>query len=52
MNMNKLAKFVDKKFEGCENSPLIVNRNNKYKKGGRKRNGTVSLVIIISLNIL
>lgn len=52
MNMNKLAKIVYKKFEGCENNPLIVNRKNKYKKGGSKRNSTVSILIAISLKIL
>lgn len=51
MNTNKLAKIVIKKFKGCENSSLTVNGNIKYKKGGRKRNSTVSLVVAISLNI-
>jgi len=32
MNMNKLANIVYKKFEGCENNPLIVIRKTNIRK--------------------
>ena len=34
-----LTKFANEVFEDCKTSPLRVNENNKYKKGGKNGDG-------------